>query len=221
MVAGIKAIAVAVMVVIAPLAHAFEPTIDMKHSISLTPTIYGTTNLPDGAELMLTLARTEVQYVAQKKMTVKNGKFMAAGFSDQGSPLTPGKYAVEIVLVASALNPPNVQAVIGKRGELMTGPLVHQGVIDAKEFTFRSSVDVARLSPPPNLPVESNPYLERAVVQRCKDMVLLQNQAMANGSQPGTPVAGEALRERVRQCIRTAVPAEAAPLVLDRFEKEG
>jgi hypothetical protein len=203
------------------IAQAFEPQLDLQHSISLSPSVYGKTNLPDGAQLMLTMSRPDIQYVAQKKMVVKNGKFLAGGFSDRGSSLQPGKYNVEIGLVASALNPPNVRAVIGDRGENMTGRWVQKGMIDEKEFIFRAIIDVASPTPPANLPVERSSYLERAVIDRCKEMVYTRNQAMESGALPGTAVRGTALREKVRECIHTAVPAESAGYVLERFDTEG
>ena len=205
---------------IASIAHAFEPQIDVKNSISLRPQVYGRTNLPDGAQLMFTLSRTDIHYVAQQKMVVKNGKFYTVGISDHDQSLQPGKYNVEIALVASALNPPNVRAVIGDRGELMTGPWVQKGMIDEKEFTYRGVIDVATPPPPANVPFESNPYLERTVIDRCVDSVVTRNQAMEVGALPGKAVRGEALREKVRECIRTAIGPDLAPDVLERFNKE-
>jgi hypothetical protein len=202
-------------------ANAFEPTINVQQSLSLRPQVYGKTNLPDGAVLTFMMSRPEIQYVAQQKMVVKNGKFYTVGISDRGGALKPGRYTVEIALVASGLNPPNVRAVIGDRGENMSGQWVHPGVIDAKEFTYHGVIDVASPSPPPTATVERSPYLERAIIDRCEEMVYTKNEAVESGALPGIPARGAALREKVRECIRTAIPAESAGFVLERYDSEG
>lgn len=60
------------------------------------PTIVGTTNLPDGIELMITLSRKENQYLAQDKTKVNGGTFRAGPFSEKGVGLNPGTYTLEV-----------------------------------------------------------------------------------------------------------------------------
>ena len=48
-------------------AHALNVTLSVKNEGDGKPTIIGTTNLPDGIELMITIARKESRYMAQDK----------------------------------------------------------------------------------------------------------------------------------------------------------
>jgi hypothetical protein len=188
----------------------------VRSSKSAQPQIQGETNFPDGALLGLIVSRPDIRYSAQDRLVVKGGKFQTNGLSDHGRPLPPGKYNVVIVLELS--NPPNVRAVIGNRGELMTGPLVKLGNIGINEFTFRAVVDVPATASPAVRPAERSD-LEFVAITRCKEQVNRQNSLIAAGALDGQVARGEELKNRIRACIRTAVPEFAASAV-ERYNSE-
>jgi len=151
-------------------AEAFEPTMSLTVESPLTPIFHGVTNLPDGANLMLSLTRPDVLYAGQTKMIVKNGKFQSERLSYRGEPLTPSRYKIEISMAASTFNPPNVRAVIGARGEKMTGQWVTAGAIDEREFLYTALVDLggsASASTDTATRGERNVHLEIAIIQNC------------------------------------------------------
>ncbi len=114
-------------------AVAMEPTMDIFVENPLQPIFHGATNLPDGSELMLTITRPASGYMAQAKMTVNAGHFTTEQFSADHHPLNPGRYKVWISMGFAALQPKQVQAVIGEHGQRMTGKNVSQ---QSGETTF-------------------------------------------------------------------------------------
>jgi hypothetical protein len=90
------------------------------------PVIIGQTNLPDGTKLMVTLSRKASSYSAQDTATVQNGSFRVGPFSQGGSPLNPGTYDVVVSAAVGLVQPKSVQAIIGKKGEALEGPLVER-----------------------------------------------------------------------------------------------
>ena len=119
----------------------------------LHPIVTGTTNLPDDAELIVTLSppwapnaqerlaaglpacggsacgpfRTDAKLPGSRwaGITVKGGRFRDGPFTDNGAALTPGKYVLEISLVSDFQSSPNVRAILGPHGENTRGPLVN------------------------------------------------------------------------------------------------
>lgn len=79
-------------------------------------------NLPDGAELGASLYG-EDGYIGQDNGVLEDGSVTFGPFSDKGMPLQ-GDYRMSITLPIARNQPEDVQACIGKSGELMTGPLV-------------------------------------------------------------------------------------------------
>lgn len=206
-------------------AHAFEPTMSVTVETPLTPVFHGVTNLPDGANLMLSLTRPDVLYAAQAKIVVENGKFQSERLSYRGKPLTPGRYKIEISMAAAAFNPPSVQAVIGARGEKMTGQWVTRGAIDEREFLYTALVDLrgpASTSADRAARAERNVHLEIAIIQNCEQTVDMTNKAIEVGAAQGRPYRGEAYREKVRECIRTAASSDpaAAELIVERYDSQ-
>lgn len=116
------------------------------------PVIEGTTNLPDGTKLIVSLktpapCRPDCQYM-QSESTVKNGRFIAGQFESQfglehifssydpglvrdggmvrfqDHRLVPGTYTLEITTPMAELEPDEVRAIIGPQGENLKGPHV-------------------------------------------------------------------------------------------------
>src|SRR5687767_3086828 len=114
-----------VILALAPSAvGALNVTMTAKTEGGERPTIVGTTNLPDGIELMVTIRRKESSYMAQDKVRVKAGAFRAGPFSQKGAGLNPGTYALEVSSPGARLQPPQTWPVIGNDGAKLQGPLV-------------------------------------------------------------------------------------------------
>lgn len=121
-------------------ANALNVTLSVKTEGDRKPAIIGTTNLPDGIELMITISRKESQYMAQDKVFVKNGIFRSAEFSQKGSPLNPGKYIVEVMMPSAAVQPPNTWPVIGNEGNKLDGQLVKKSSYGGKMVELKIPV---------------------------------------------------------------------------------
>lgn len=89
--------------------------------------ITGTTNLPDGTSLMVSMnSKSAPGDSFQSKTTVQGGKFKAGPFG-KGGQLPLGHYEVDVTMPIPAVQAASVQAVIGKKGENLTGDLVQKG----------------------------------------------------------------------------------------------
>jgi len=127
---------------IQPLSEEVEILIEPEVMHDNRVLICGTTNLPVGTGLMITVLDTPFSgYQAQDKCTVgRNGKFKAGPFSSGGKGLKEGRYAVEVLMPLPQVQPKDVQKIIGDRGQYLRGPLVQKGItgitVEAKrEFT--------------------------------------------------------------------------------------
>ena len=88
-------------------------------------TVRGATNLPDGTRLLVVLVAPNGMVIAQdEKVVVAASAFRAGPFYFQGRVLPAGSYVVEVVSQVGAYQPAHVSAVLGPRGEHMTGPTV-------------------------------------------------------------------------------------------------
>jgi hypothetical protein len=112
------------------------------------PIVTGTTNLPDGTHLYISLNQPFLPNGKERlaaglsacgddcfpltvgptrlmdTVVVKNGQFSDGPFTDNGAALRPGTYILDVWFMASVDQPPEVLAIIGPHGENMTGPLV-------------------------------------------------------------------------------------------------
>ncbi len=84
------------------------------------------TNLPDETELMLSISRANYNdispdnFMAQTKVTIVDGKASFEGFSHKGNKMAGG-YDLCISMSLPSLQSDAVRAVIGEKGENMTG----------------------------------------------------------------------------------------------------
>jgi hypothetical protein len=104
--------------------------------------IEGTTNLPDGTNLMISLRQVASKYFAQAKVTVVGGRFISQAFSNKSAALSKGPYELEVMMPILAVQPEAVQKVAGKNGELLGGPLVKLGAI-GKTVEFVKTVEIS------------------------------------------------------------------------------
>jgi hypothetical protein len=91
------------------------------------PILRGTTNLPNGTHLMTSVLRPPMHVVYpgwgswyEPRCIVQNGTFTSAPYD----PLSTGEYVADATMPFADLEPASVQAIIGKLGEHLTGPLV-------------------------------------------------------------------------------------------------
>jgi hypothetical protein len=105
-----------------------EINVSFEVSLIKTPDgkvkVSGKTNLPGQMELMVSLRNKAAEYFAQDKVSVLNGKFESAGFSNLGVSLPVGRYEVSISSPLPDLEPVSVRNVIGKSGENLTGEFI-------------------------------------------------------------------------------------------------
>jgi len=89
------------------------------------PTVVGRTNLPVGTDLMISLERPQSAYEAEAKAKVdKQGCFKGGPFTDGNDPINTGTYTIDVVM--PVLQSASVNAVIGRKGQHISGPLVHR-----------------------------------------------------------------------------------------------
>lgn len=91
------------------------------------PIVEGTTNLPDGTELLLTISRKANGYRGQDKFKVQGGKFKSTQFTNHGAAFIPGKYVLEVVGPLASVQPAPVRAVIGDNYSNFSSPLIKRG----------------------------------------------------------------------------------------------
>lgn len=111
---------------LAPLpALALEPEVEIQVEGGNYPVVHGTTNLPDGTGLSVTV-KVLGRYGSIQNAEVSNGKFSTGTFNVEGSgPVPPGTAIIEVVSVLPSMQPDSVKSVIGQNGESMTGPLIY------------------------------------------------------------------------------------------------
>lgn len=121
-------------------AQALNVSLSAKTEGGSKPIVTGVTNLPDGTDLMITISRTESQYMAQDKVKVKAGIFRSVEFSQKGSGLNPGKYTIEVSMPVAAVQPPNTWPVIGNDGARLEGNLVKKSKYGGKVVEYKTSM---------------------------------------------------------------------------------
>jgi hypothetical protein len=133
---------------------AFEPIVQVEISNPSKPTIAGTTNLPDGTPLMVTIevARRDsanpdhiiYPMLDELKATVHDGHFEAGPFGSiynkGGEPYDRGSYLVSVAISTGAL-PDNAAAILGEMGAKISGPNVTEGLI-GPYFEMRTRFEV-------------------------------------------------------------------------------
>jgi hypothetical protein len=125
----------------------FAVAIETSVSGGARPIVTGTTNLPDGTNLMVFLRMdaanlsdtalsacgdicsgrglSDGQFPVIRGAVVMNGQFRDGPITYKGSALPSGTYVLEIsTFPQPGFQPPDVLAILGPRGENMTGPLV-------------------------------------------------------------------------------------------------
>lgn len=123
---------------------AFNVTMSITSDGSDKPTIIGTTNLPDGIELMATISREANSYRASGKGVVKDGKFQIGPFSQGKTGLNPGQYIVEISMSLASLQPPKTWPIIGNDGSSLEGSFVKKSEVGGNWLYYKSKIKVGK-----------------------------------------------------------------------------
>ncbi|MDP2374405.1 peptidoglycan-binding protein [Reyranella sp.] len=181
----------------------FQPAMTLRVEGPSQPTIYGSTNLPDGAQLIVSITRPESKYMAQDTVVVRNGQFKTARFSSLGKPLNPGTYSVSVTMSLAELQDAAVRAVVGSKGERMNGPLVKRGSL-GPTIEYASSIAVpGGVSPQLDALARQKAAddLKQWVVQSCNDNVDLINRMVRSGLVVGREFVGTERDKRVANCI--------------------
>lgn len=160
----------------APEASPRRPNVAKKLEVVLTiamegkdtPRVIGTTNLPDGTLLMVSLRRPESAYAGEQEVAVRGGKFRSKEFSYKGAPLTPGRYYVDVISPLAHLQPASVREQMGSKGENLSGP-VTQAIHGAR------AVSVTRTAPLPGAEDAEADAMRRKIAQQDKKRWLVES----------------------------------------------
>ena len=90
------------------------------HIINGKLNIEGTSNLPKGMELIVTLENHKINYMAQNKITIlDNGNVSKSIFSDKNYRLKKGEYNINISSPYAFIQTESVQNIIGSKGQFL------------------------------------------------------------------------------------------------------
>lgn len=122
---------VALLVSIAAIAQQpLNVWIKVSPVVATNGIVAGTTNLPDGTLLSLSLAGPDYSTFNRDNccfdavVAVSHGAFGPVKITKDGVTPGPGSYRVIVVMRDWTMQPPNVVAVIGQDGSNLAGPLI-------------------------------------------------------------------------------------------------
>lgn len=138
-----KSILLAVILLVSSLnVFALKVVITATLDSADKPTVVGTTNLPDGIELMVTLKRKESAFLAQDKTNVIQGKFRAGPFSQNGASLNPGTYSISVSMSGASFQPPATWPIIGNDGTNLEGPIAKKSNFGGRIVEYNTTFKV-------------------------------------------------------------------------------
>lgn len=126
-----------------PVAMALKVTLTTTIEGGDRPVVNGKTNLPDGIELMISIARKQSSYLGQQKAQVRGGSFRAGPFSQKGQPLNPGVYNIEVMTPLAPVQPPHTWPTIGNNGAKLEGNLVKKSPYGGRIVEYKTTYKVA------------------------------------------------------------------------------
>jgi len=190
----------ALLLAASPAARALEIALDAKADASRQPLVHGTTNLPDGAVLSVTVAQEAGGFSATLDSVVQGGRFSAGPFTRDGHDLDPGEYKIEVVLEMSA-QPAAVRHIIGSHGMKMEGDLTRQSstgqYIDyTTGFTAPAAAGAAAG------PGAAAPPSDAWLTASCTDRVDFLNRTIRSKAVGGHELAGAERDRWIDDCVR-------------------
>lgn len=160
-------------------ANALQVTLSADTDGSSTPMIFGTTNLPNGTALMVSVERPQTDWGGDSKTTVVDGKFKAGPFGPPGKGLSPGTYTLTVTMPVPAAQSPEIRNEVGLRGEKLTGQLVRtDSITGGKHAVYTSSFRIAGKA---DAKRDAQEQAEREIsnkVQFCSDGCLLHSKGV-------------------------------------------
>jgi hypothetical protein len=141
----------AVLLFDAGYCHALDVVIKVVVTREGMPWVLGTTNLPDGSILLVSLSRREAKYSARRTAVVSSQRFTAGPFSQNWAAIPPGDYEIEVVFGIARTQPSAVRDIVGENNEKISGSLVKESSIGT----------TARLLVKLNLGGPASPELDR------------------------------------------------------------
>ena len=153
-----RGLVAAILALVTGVCYALEVHLSTEVQAPSRPTVNGTTNLPDGTKLIVTVSRKESAYRAEASTEVSSGRFSIGPLSQRGNELNPGLYNLRVAMVAAAHQPVAVQQVIGRQGEKLHGPLVSR---EARALTVRYATTL-------QVGVAANAELDRIALEHAK-----------------------------------------------------
>jgi hypothetical protein len=169
-------------------ASALKVAIDATIEKAERPAVVGTTNLPDGIELMITLTRKESAFMAQDKARVVRGKFRAGPFSQKDAPLNPGVYVLSVSMPIASVQPPSTWPAIGNDGDKLEGPLTKKFSFGGRiaEFTTKIRVGDGKVSVVQDSAARAQSDRDMRIwrLKSCKDACLLAQAIAAKREEP-------------------------------------
>lgn len=171
------------------------------------PTIAGTTNLPSGTKLIISVVRRERGYNAQAQSDVgANGSFTGGPFSEKGAPLAPGTYQIQVLMPVSAGQPGSVTSVIGDRGQNISRPFVRSGPAGlGKIVEFKTSFAVSgKMSKSGDTTAmkkqqaDEQAYFERS----CYESIDTANKLVDEGKLRGPKLEGAERQKKIDKCLK-------------------
>jgi hypothetical protein len=200
-----RAVALIVLLCCHQLATALEPTVRVDVETPQRPVVNGKTNLPNGTKLIISVTRKEASYNAQDSVKVADGQFRTARFSQKGVDLSPGKYSVEVLMPFPAVQSDAVRAVIGERGEKLTGPLIkHEklGNLVKQVSTFQVGRGNADAKADAAAREQENKDSEKWVRRSCNDMLNNAEQLRQQGKLTGKALNAAERKAEFDRCIK-------------------
>jgi hypothetical protein len=169
-------------------ASALTVTLTAKAEEGDKPAIIGTTNLPDGIRLMVSLLRKESQYSAQDKATVRGGAFRAGPFSQKGVGLNPGTYTLTVSMPIANVQPPPTWSVIGKDGANLKGPLVKESQFGGKIVEYKAVFKIGGAQPSAEMDKSARKQSDKDRhtwwLQSCKDICKMTQNLSRQRNEP-------------------------------------
>lgn len=105
-----------------PMNEAAQLSAEVSSNNGKRVVVKGVSNLPDRTQLLISLENKAVDFRAEKKIVVMKGTFSVT-LPAPTEGLKAGNYRLQAVMPVAAGQPENVQTVIGKQGQHLSGPL--------------------------------------------------------------------------------------------------